>query len=239
MPPEQLTEPEISVTNNKTGVCLLAVKLYALTSQVINGEMQFYARAKHFYRDVPATEEGMMGDYIELSNTDVESSREFLRKFVGVSHFISSSARSSGDVSKMTCTVPSHVWFKWHQVSRLICGHRSPLSLGLVMHQHEYSFCLVLHGYFPVLHPFLMLPSCSEDCARSSCSLDGFGWGINSGTFNDKIPVGFRGRFVCANSCSAFGKPAETKCLVSGLPVHRYFWECCNKTHHLPHIESI
>ncbi|KAM6305707.1 N-terminal Xaa-Pro-Lys N-methyltransferase 2 [Aegotheles albertisi] len=59
------------------------VKLYALTSQVINGEMQFYARAKHFYRDVPATEEGMMGDYIELSNTDVESSREFLRKFVG------------------------------------------------------------------------------------------------------------------------------------------------------------
>ncbi|XP_075364136.1 N-terminal Xaa-Pro-Lys N-methyltransferase 2 isoform X2 [Mycteria americana] len=59
------------------------VKLYALTSQVINGEMQFYARAKHFYREVPATEEGMMGDYIELSNTDIESSREFLRKFVG------------------------------------------------------------------------------------------------------------------------------------------------------------
>ncbi|XP_075012824.1 N-terminal Xaa-Pro-Lys N-methyltransferase 2 isoform X2 [Calonectris borealis] len=59
------------------------VKLYALTSQVINGEMQFYARAKHFYQEVPATEEGMMGDYIELSNTDIESSREFLRKFVG------------------------------------------------------------------------------------------------------------------------------------------------------------
>ncbi|XP_074453192.1 N-terminal Xaa-Pro-Lys N-methyltransferase 2 isoform X3 [Larus michahellis] len=59
------------------------MKLYALTSQVINGEMQFYARAKHFYREVPATEEGMMGDYIELSNTDIESSREFLRKFVG------------------------------------------------------------------------------------------------------------------------------------------------------------
>ncbi|XP_044883662.1 alpha N-terminal protein methyltransferase 1B isoform X1 [Mauremys mutica] len=59
------------------------MKLYALTSEVINGEMQFYARAKHFYRDVPATEEGMMGDYIELSSTDIESSREFLRKFIG------------------------------------------------------------------------------------------------------------------------------------------------------------
>uniref|UniRef100_A0A8D0HH16 N-terminal Xaa-Pro-Lys N-methyltransferase 2 n=1 Tax=Sphenodon punctatus TaxID=8508 RepID=A0A8D0HH16_SPHPU len=59
------------------------VKLYALTSEMINGEMQFYARAKHFYREVPATEEGMMGDYIELSNTDIVSSREFLRKLVG------------------------------------------------------------------------------------------------------------------------------------------------------------
>ncbi|XP_053102244.1 N-terminal Xaa-Pro-Lys N-methyltransferase 2 [Hemicordylus capensis] len=59
------------------------VKLYALTSEVINGEIQFYARAKHFYREVPASEEGMMGDFIELSSTDIESSREFLRNFVG------------------------------------------------------------------------------------------------------------------------------------------------------------
>ncbi|XP_004384157.1 N-terminal Xaa-Pro-Lys N-methyltransferase 2 [Trichechus manatus latirostris] len=59
------------------------VKLYALTSQVINGEMQFYARAKLFYQEVPATEEGMMGNFIELSNPDVQASQEFLRKFVG------------------------------------------------------------------------------------------------------------------------------------------------------------
>ncbi|XP_013006694.1 N-terminal Xaa-Pro-Lys N-methyltransferase 2 isoform X2 [Cavia porcellus] len=59
------------------------VKLYALTSQVINGEMQFYARAKLFYQEVPATEEGMMGNFIELSHPDIQASREFLRKFVG------------------------------------------------------------------------------------------------------------------------------------------------------------
>ncbi|XP_069497410.1 N-terminal Xaa-Pro-Lys N-methyltransferase 2 [Ambystoma mexicanum] len=59
------------------------VKLYALTSQIIDGEMQFYARSRNFYKDVPATEEGMMGDFLELSETDIESSREFLRKFVG------------------------------------------------------------------------------------------------------------------------------------------------------------
>lgn len=86
-------------------IYLPTVKLYALTSQVINGEMQFYARAKHFYQEVPATEEGMMGDYIELSNTDIESSRKFLRKFVGVSHLIPSSARDSGGV-----------WHKRHAV---------------------------------------------------------------------------------------------------------------------------
>lgn len=64
---------------------LFSVKLYALTSQVINGEMQFYARAKLFYQEVPATEEGMMGNFIELSNPDIQASQKFLRKFVGVS----------------------------------------------------------------------------------------------------------------------------------------------------------
>ncbi|XP_017948420.1 uncharacterized protein LOC100145493 isoform X2 [Xenopus tropicalis] len=59
------------------------LKLYALTSEVIDGEMQFYARARNFYRDVPATEEGMMGGFSELSDIDIESSREFLRKFAG------------------------------------------------------------------------------------------------------------------------------------------------------------
>uniref|UniRef100_H3AHV2 N-terminal Xaa-Pro-Lys N-methyltransferase 2 n=1 Tax=Latimeria chalumnae TaxID=7897 RepID=H3AHV2_LATCH len=59
------------------------VKLYALTSEVIDGEKQFYARAKNFYRDVPATEEGMMGDFLELSEPDLEFSREFLQRFIG------------------------------------------------------------------------------------------------------------------------------------------------------------
>lgn len=59
-----------------------------MTSEVIDGEMQFYIRARNFYKDVPATDEGMMGDFSDLSNIDIESSREFLRKFVGVSRCI-------------------------------------------------------------------------------------------------------------------------------------------------------
>ncbi|XP_063796366.1 N-terminal Xaa-Pro-Lys N-methyltransferase 2 [Pseudophryne corroboree] len=59
------------------------VKLFAMTSEVIDGEMQFYARARNFYKEVPATDEGMMGDFSDLSYIDIESSREFLMKFVG------------------------------------------------------------------------------------------------------------------------------------------------------------
>lgn len=35
------------------------------------------------------------------------------------------------------------------------------------MHYHEYTFCLALCQYLPGSHPFLMLQSCKEDCARS------------------------------------------------------------------------
>ncbi|XP_016351745.1 alpha N-terminal protein methyltransferase 1B [Sinocyclocheilus anshuiensis] len=59
------------------------VKLYAVTCEYIKGEKQFYYRAQNFYKDVPASEEGMMGDFVEISEIDLEGSRQFLKKFVG------------------------------------------------------------------------------------------------------------------------------------------------------------
>ncbi|XP_076873659.1 N-terminal Xaa-Pro-Lys N-methyltransferase 2 [Brachyhypopomus gauderio] len=59
------------------------VKLYAMTCASVKGEKQFYHRAQNFYKDVPASEEGMMGDFVELSELDLESSRQFLKKCVG------------------------------------------------------------------------------------------------------------------------------------------------------------
>ncbi|KAL2089472.1 hypothetical protein ACEWY4_014160 [Coilia grayii] len=59
------------------------VKLYAVTCEYIKGEKQFYYRAHQFYQDVPASEEGMMGDFVELSEVDLEGSRQFLKQFVG------------------------------------------------------------------------------------------------------------------------------------------------------------
>ncbi|KAM3875759.1 N-terminal Xaa-Pro-Lys N-methyltransferase 2 [Diretmus argenteus] len=59
------------------------VKLYPVTCEYIKGEKQFYYRAQQFYEDVPASEEGMMGDFVEISNVDLEGSREFLKRFLG------------------------------------------------------------------------------------------------------------------------------------------------------------
>ncbi|KAG9351129.1 hypothetical protein JZ751_025019, partial [Albula glossodonta] len=59
------------------------VKLYPVTCEYIDGEKQFYARAQDFYSGVPASEEGMMGDFLEISPIDLEGSRQFLKKFVG------------------------------------------------------------------------------------------------------------------------------------------------------------
>lgn len=61
---------------------VLTVKLFPVTCEYISGEKQFYYRAQRFYEDVPASEEGMMGDFLEISNIDLEGSRDFLKRFV-------------------------------------------------------------------------------------------------------------------------------------------------------------
>ncbi|XP_029286314.1 N-terminal Xaa-Pro-Lys N-methyltransferase 2 isoform X1 [Cottoperca gobio] len=59
------------------------VKLFPVTCEYIKGEKQFYYRAQKFYEDVPASEEGMLGGFVEICNVDLESSRQFLKRFVG------------------------------------------------------------------------------------------------------------------------------------------------------------
>lgn len=58
------------------------MKLFPITCEYISGEKQFYYRAQRFYEDVPASEEGMMGDFVDISNVDLEGSRQFLKRFV-------------------------------------------------------------------------------------------------------------------------------------------------------------
>lgn len=59
------------------------MKLFPVTCEYIKGEKQFYYRSQRFYEDVPASEEGMMGDFVEISHIDLEGSQRFLSRFVG------------------------------------------------------------------------------------------------------------------------------------------------------------
>lgn len=70
------------------------MKLFPVTCEYISGEKQFYYRAQRFYEDVPASEEGMMGDFVDISNVDLEGSRQFLNRFVVSLHFLFSSGGS-------------------------------------------------------------------------------------------------------------------------------------------------
>lgn len=76
-----------------------AVKLFPVTCEYIKGEKQFYYRAQKFYEDVPASEEGMMGDFVEICNVDLEGSRQFLKRFV-----VSRSSVSACDVHGRLCS---------------------------------------------------------------------------------------------------------------------------------------
>lgn len=56
----------------------------SMTSEVIEDEKEFYSKAKTYWKEVPATVDGMLGGYGHISNIDVSSSRKFLQRFLRV-----------------------------------------------------------------------------------------------------------------------------------------------------------
>ena len=55
-----------------------------MTSEVIEDEKQFYSKAKTYWKEVPATVDGMLGGYGHISSIDINSSRKFLQRFLRV-----------------------------------------------------------------------------------------------------------------------------------------------------------
>ncbi|TMS19968.1 Alpha N-terminal protein methyltransferase 1B [Larimichthys crocea] len=53
------------------------VKLFPVTCEYIKGEKQFYYRAQKFYEDVSASEEGMLGDFVEIGNGPGKAGTQF------------------------------------------------------------------------------------------------------------------------------------------------------------------
>ncbi|XP_054704570.1 N-terminal Xaa-Pro-Lys N-methyltransferase 1 isoform X4 [Grus americana] len=60
------------------GVCPSA----SMTSEVVENEFEFYSKAEKYWKDVPATVDGMLGGYGHISSIDINSSRKFLQRFL-------------------------------------------------------------------------------------------------------------------------------------------------------------
>lgn len=48
------------------------------------GETKFYSNAEGYWKEVPPTVDGMLGGYGKISSIDINGSKAFLRKFLGV-----------------------------------------------------------------------------------------------------------------------------------------------------------
>ncbi|KAM9256761.1 N-terminal Xaa-Pro-Lys N-methyltransferase 1 isoform 2-T2 [Cariama cristata] len=53
-----------------------------MTSEVVENEFEFYSKAEKYWKDVPATVDGMLGGYGHISSIDINSSRKFLQRFL-------------------------------------------------------------------------------------------------------------------------------------------------------------
>ncbi|OWK10079.1 NTMT1 [Cervus elaphus hippelaphus] len=74
-----------------------------MTSEVIEDEKQFYSKAKTYWKEVPATVDGMLGGYGHISSIDINSSRKFLQRFLRVGR----SARIEAAVAPHSARVPA------------------------------------------------------------------------------------------------------------------------------------
>ncbi|XP_029939797.1 N-terminal Xaa-Pro-Lys N-methyltransferase 2 [Salarias fasciatus] len=128
------------------------VKLFPLTCEFQEGEKTFYYRAQKFYEDVPATEEGMMGDFLEVSNVDLEGSRRFLARFMGPGKAGSSFALDCGSgIGRVSRSVLLPVFGKVDLVDMeerfLLEAHQDFLGDGA--DRVETLFCYSLQDFTP------------------------------------------------------------------------------------------
>lgn len=70
--------PPLRSSESHKGACPAA----SMTSEVVENEFEFYSKAEKYWKDVPATVDGMLGGYGHISSIDINSSRKFLQRFL-------------------------------------------------------------------------------------------------------------------------------------------------------------
>lgn len=57
-----------------------------MESCLIEDKKTFYSKAELYWKEVPPTVDGMLGGYGSISSIDINGSKKFLQKFLGVSN---------------------------------------------------------------------------------------------------------------------------------------------------------
>lgn len=88
-----------------------------MTSEVIEDEQQFYSKAKSYWKQIPATVDGMLGGYGHISSIDINSSRKFLQRFLRVGRCAGLSLGGRGSVppTKTPRSLREGCWGPWCQ----------------------------------------------------------------------------------------------------------------------------
>uniref|UniRef100_A0A8C5R7B2 protein N-terminal methyltransferase n=1 Tax=Leptobrachium leishanense TaxID=445787 RepID=A0A8C5R7B2_9ANUR len=53
-----------------------------MSSNLVEDETQFYCKAKKYWKNIPATVDGMLGGYGHISSIDLSGSKKFLQRFL-------------------------------------------------------------------------------------------------------------------------------------------------------------
>ncbi|KAG8447998.1 hypothetical protein GDO86_015193 [Hymenochirus boettgeri] len=53
-----------------------------MSTELVEDETKFYCKAKKYWKNVPATVDGMLGGYGHISNIDLNGSKKFLQRFL-------------------------------------------------------------------------------------------------------------------------------------------------------------
>lgn len=62
---------------------------YDRMGDIAQNEASFYSNAEGYWKDVAPTVDGMLGGYGSISSIDINGSKAFLQKFLGVRNFFS------------------------------------------------------------------------------------------------------------------------------------------------------
>lgn len=60
---------------------------YDRMDDIVQHEASFYSNAEIYWKEIPPTVDGMLGGYGSISSIDINGSKAFLQKFLGVRCF--------------------------------------------------------------------------------------------------------------------------------------------------------